>query len=203
VLSLCSDDAFGLAGHPRVQAAGDADARRLEGRLAEYHGVATVRVHGSAQLARLSAGPGVQVHSLEGALCSQGAYVTCSPRAAGPYVFAATPAPAAMGRAVAALEVLMDEPWRAERLTANARFLRAALAAEGFDVERSGPHVVPLVVADALTTAASARVEGVLVERGSAEIRLSVTVLHTRTELSRAAAVLGRAAPRRALPHAA
>jgi hypothetical protein len=66
-------------------------------------------------------------------------------------------------------------------------------------------HVVALVVADPLAAAAAVRAEGVLVEVpiGGGPLLLAVTALHTRAELLRAARVLGRAAPARALRPAA
>jgi 8-amino-7-oxononanoate synthase len=115
--------------------------------------------------------------------------------------------PVAAAAAMAALDLLEEQPRRVETLRANAEALRDGLAREGFDVSGATAHVVPLVVGDA--EVASRIVDhalelGVFVEavrppavpEGTARVRLSAMASHTRAELRGAATALGRAALR-------
>jgi glycine C-acetyltransferase/8-amino-7-oxononanoate synthase len=115
--------------------------------------------------------------------------------------------PSAAAGAMAALELLEDQPRRVEKLHANAEALRVGLAREGFEVAGAAAHIVPLVVGD--SAVASRIVDhglelGVFVEairppavpEGTARVRLSVMASHSRQELREAATVLGRAALR-------
>jgi glycine C-acetyltransferase/8-amino-7-oxononanoate synthase len=117
------------------------------------------------------------------------------------------PPPVAVAAAMAALELLEEQPRRVEKLLANAETLRDELAREGFEVAGSCTHVVPLLVGAA--EPASRIVEyaldqGVFCEAamplgvpdGAARLRLTVMASHTRAELRGAAAVLARAALR-------
>src|SRR3954467_3260245 len=113
--------------------------------------------------------------------------------------------PVAAAAAMAALELLEEQPRRVEKLRANADALRESLAREGFEVSGAAAHVVPLVVGDAELSARivdhalehgvfAEAVRPPLVPDGTARVRLAVMASHTRTELRGAAAVLGRAA---------
>ena len=48
------------------------------------------------------------------------------------FIFSTAPPPPAVAGALAALDLLQERPHRVERLNANARTLRRALASEGF-----------------------------------------------------------------------
>jgi 8-amino-7-oxononanoate synthase len=114
------------------------------------------------------------------------------------------PPPVAVAAAMAALELLEEEPRRVEKLLANAEALRDELAREGFEVAGASAHVVPLVVGDAEPAARiveHALEQGVFAEAvqppaGAARLRLAVMAAHTRAELREAARVLARAALR-------
>ncbi len=167
---------------------------------------------GAAAEAGLEGEVDVLVGTLGKALGSYGAYVVCGRRtarllagAARPYVYSTAPAPPVVAGALAALELLVEQPRRVEKLATNARVLRDELAREGFDVAGSTTHIVPLVVGeagDALAMAEAALAQGVFaapvvspaVPAGTARLRLSVMASHTRPELVEAARVLGRAA---------
>jgi 8-amino-7-oxononanoate synthase len=117
------------------------------------------------------------------------------------------PPPVAVAAAMAALELLEEEPRRVEKLLANAEALRDELAREGFEVAGASTHVVPLVVGEAEPAARiveHALEQGVFAEAvlppgvadGAARLRLAVMASHTRAELREAARVLARAALR-------
>ena len=57
--------------------------------------------------------------------------------------------PVAAAAAMAALDLLEEQPRRVDKLRANAEALRDGLAREGFEVSGAAAHVVPLVVGDA------------------------------------------------------
>ena len=115
--------------------------------------------------------------------------------------------PPAVAAAMAALELLREQPRRVEKLQANADVLRTELAREGFDVAGADAHLISIVVGDAaqaIRIAELALEQGVYVgavrppdvAEGCARLRLSVMASHTKSELHDAARVLGRAALR-------
>ncbi len=154
----------------------------------------------------------VLVGTLGKALGSYGAYVCASEQmvrylinTARALIFSTAPAPPAVAGALAALELIEHDPTHVQRLHSLARTLRAALAAEGFDVVENDMHIVPLRVGDerdALALCQGALERGVFaqairapsVPAGSARLRLTAMASHTPAELRRAARVLREAA---------
>ena len=115
--------------------------------------------------------------------------------------------PPAVAAAMAALELLGEQPRRVEKLQANADVLRTELAREGFDVAGADAHLISIVVGDAsqaVRIAELALEQGVYigavrppdVAEGCARLRLAVMASHTKSELRDAARILGRAALR-------
>ena len=169
----------------------------------------------------------VVVGTLGKALGSYGAFAACDAElaqllinTARPLIFSTAPPPPAVAGALAALEVLAEQPRRVDRLQANAEVLRAELAREGFDVSGSTTQIVPLIVGDATTAmrvCEAALERGVFAQAirpptvpdGTSRLRLAVMATHTKDELRDAAQVLGRAAlqagfrPATAMPVAA
>ena len=95
----------------------------------------------------------VLIGTLGKALGSYGAYACASEEmvrylinTARPLIFSTAPSPPSVAGALAALELLEAEPERVSDLHEAARTLRGALAEEGFAVEPSDMHIVPLVV---------------------------------------------------------
>ena len=119
--------------------------------------------------------------------------------------------PVAAAAAMAALDLLEEQPRRVEKLRANAEALRDGLAREGFDVSGAAAHVVPLVVGDAELAGRivdHALEQGVFAEavrppavpEGTARVRLAVMASHTRAELRDAASVARPRGPAGGLP---
>jgi glycine C-acetyltransferase/8-amino-7-oxononanoate synthase len=117
------------------------------------------------------------------------------------------PPPVAVAAAMAALELLEEQPRRVEKLLDNAETLRDELAREGFEVAGASTHIVPLLVGDAepaTRIVEHALEQGVFCESarpagvpdGAARLRLAVMASHSRAELRGAARVLARAALR-------
>jgi 8-amino-7-oxononanoate synthase len=182
----------------------------------EAHGVGCLGPGGRGAVAEAGVEDDVDVviGTLSKALGAYGAYAACDQamaqylvNVARPFVFStALPPPAAAG-ALAALELLVDQPQRVERLQANADVLRDELAREGFEVAGSTTQIVPLVVGDArqaMRICELAIEDGVFaqairpptVPEGTSRLRLAVMASHSKAELREAAQVLGRAALR-------
>lgn len=137
------------------------------------------------------------------ALGSYGAYVCCSEtlreylvnRAPG-FIFSTALPPAVLGAAQAALELVPDMDSEREALLANARHLRQGLSEAGLETGGSSTQIVPVMVgeeAHALAAMQALHDEGILavavrpptVPPGSSRLRLSLTALHTRSDVDR------------------
>lgn len=193
-------------------------ARRHRARLVidEAHGVGCLGPAGRGAVAEagLEHEVDVIIGSLGKALGSYGAYVACDATVArflanrARTLLASTaPPPPAVAGGLAALELLLEQPHRVDKLHANADTLRSELAREGFETAGSTTQLVPLVVGDAglaVRIREAALEAGVFAEAlrpptvpaGTSRLRLSVMSSHTKDELREAAQVLGRAALR-------
>jgi 8-amino-7-oxononanoate synthase len=184
--------------------------------VGESHGLGAVGPDGRGAVAAagLEREVDVVVGSLATALGAYGAFAACD-RTLARYLAAharslstsSAPAPPVVAAAMAALELLREQPRRVEKLQANAELLRTELAREGFEVAGSDAHIVSLVIGDArlaLRVADGALEQGVYVgavlppdvPEGTARLRLGVMASHTKSELRDAARALGRAALR-------
>jgi 8-amino-7-oxononanoate synthase len=65
-------------------------------------------------------------------------------------IFTASPPPASVAGALAALDVLIDEPERRERLWANTRRVAAGLRAIGLDIGQTETPVIPILIGETL-----------------------------------------------------
>ena len=163
----------------------------------------------------------ILVGTLGKALGSYGAYVCCSRdlseflvNRARTLIFSTALPPPAVAGAMAALELLMEQPERARKLQRNAQVLRDALADHGVEAGESETQIVPLVVggaAAAMDACERALERGVFaqairpptVPEGTSRLRLAVMAAHTEAELRRAASVLASALRGGATPLAA
>jgi glycine C-acetyltransferase/8-amino-7-oxononanoate synthase len=154
----------------------------------------------------------VVVGTLGKALGAYGAFVACTEamrellvNTARPFIFSTAPPPPAIAGALAALELLEEQPARVLDLRSRARTLRQELAREGFDVAGSSTQIVPLVIgnaAQAMAICEAALERGVFAQAirpptvpdGTSRLRLAVMASHTKEELRGAARTLGRAA---------
>ena len=191
-------------------------ARACGARLAvdEAHAIGTFGPQGRGALAQ--AGLEGEVDAIVGtlgkALGSYGAYVCGDEEMirylinmSRSFIFSTAPPPPAVAGALAALELLEERPHRVERLCANARVLRRALAAEGFPVAEGDMHIVPLVVGDerdAVHMCQEAIERGVFaqairpptVAAGTSRLRLAAMASHTASDMRMAASALATAA---------
>ncbi len=63
-------------------------------------------------------------------------------------IFSASPTPSSVAAAMAALEILEEEPWRVEKLIKNADRIRTGLKDAGFNVLDGRTGIVPVIVGD-------------------------------------------------------
>jgi glycine C-acetyltransferase/8-amino-7-oxononanoate synthase len=130
-------------------------------------------------------------------------------------IFSTALPPPAVAGAMAALELLAEQPHRVDKLQRNARLLADALEDEGLGVPGARTQILPVIVGEA--SAAVAASESLL-ERGifaqairpptvpenSSRLRLAVMSSHSPSELKPAAREIARAvraaAPNRPLP---
>ena len=192
-------------------------AQRYDARVMvdDAHGTGCVGPDGRGLVARhgLEDEIDVVVGTLGKSLGSYGAYVLCD-KAMAKYlintartlIFSTALSPPAVAAALAALELLREQPRRVEKLQRNARVLRDALVERGMPVPGGDTPIVPLIVGDAeAAVAASDRAleQGVFaqairpptVPAGSSRLRLAVMASHTKSELRDAAGVLAAAVP--------
>lgn len=143
----------------------------------------------------------VEMGTLGKGLGAFGAYVAGSARLrqllisrARSFVFTTALPPAACGAALAALQVVRDEPARRARLHALMAHLKAGLTARGFDVARVASPIFPVVLgseARALAAAQGLRARGFFVRairpptvpRGTSRLRVALTAGHDEAQL--------------------
>ena len=191
-----------------------AQRHRVRVAVDEAHGTGCLGPGGRGAVAEAGVEDEVDViiGTLSKALGSYGAFVACDQamaqllvNSARPFIFSTAPPPPAVAGGLAALELLMEQPRRVDKLQANADVLREELARERFEVSGSTTQIVPIVIGDArqaMRVCELAIERGVFaqairpptVPEGTSRLRLAVMASHSKAELREAAQVLGRAA---------
>ena len=123
----------------------------------DAHGTGTLGAHGrgTAELAGIQSEVDVLVGTLGKSLGSFGAFAAGSERlrellvnVARSFIFTCALAPPQVAAARAALQVMQAEPWRRERLHANAVRLRDRLGGHGISTAPSTTQIVPVVIGE-------------------------------------------------------
>ena len=120
------------------------------------------------------------------------------------YMFSAALPPAQAAAANEAFKVILDEPWRIERLNQNTKQFIGGLKGMGFDTMLTETAIVPVLcgeddMAFAMTREAQHNDVFVLpvvspaVPEGLARLRATVTAAHDPSEIERAMDVIGEA----------
>jgi glycine C-acetyltransferase len=120
------------------------------------------------------------------------------------YIFSAALAPAQAAAANEAFKIILDEPWRIERLNQNTKQFIGGLKGMGFDTLLTETAIVPIVCGEddkafAMTREAQHNDIFVLpvvspaVPEGLARLRATVTAVHDPSEIERAMDVIGEA----------
>jgi glycine C-acetyltransferase/8-amino-7-oxononanoate synthase len=213
---VVTDSVFSMDGDvaPLEEIVELAQRHRVRVAVDEAHGTGCLGPGGRGAVAEAGVEDEVDVviGTLSKALGSYGAFVACDQamaqllvNSARSFIFSTAPPPPTVAGALAALELLMEQPQRVDKLQANADVLREELARERFEVSGSTTQIVPIVIGDAVQAmrVCELAIEGGVfaqairpptVPDGTSRLRLAVMASHSKAELREAAQVLGRAA---------
>jgi 7-keto-8-aminopelargonate synthetase-like enzyme len=120
-------------------------------------------------------------------------------------IFTASMPPASLGGALAALDVLQEEPERRQRLWANTHRVADGLRALGFDLGLTQTPVIPVIIGDTMRSLQAWRAlfdEGVFthpivppaVPQNSARLRVSMSAEHSEEQIERVLGAFERVA---------
>jgi 8-amino-7-oxononanoate synthase len=144
------------------------------------------------------------IPSVGGYVAAKKDIVTYLRHASRAYIFSAALPPAQAAAANEAFKVILDEPWRVERLNQNTRQFIGGLKSMGFDTMLTETAIVPVLCGDDDTAFAMTReaqhndvfvlpVVSPAVPEGLARLRATVTATHEPSEIERAMDVIGEA----------
>ncbi len=144
------------------------------------------------------------IPSVGGYVAAKKEIITYLSHASRAYIFSAALPPAQAAAANEAFKVILDEPWRIERLNENTKQFIGGLKGMGFDTMLTETAIVPVLcgadeVAFAMTREAQHNDVFVLpvaspaVPEGMARLRATVTAAHEPSEIERAMDVIGEA----------
>ena len=144
------------------------------------------------------------IPSVGGYVAGKKDLITFLSHASRAYIFSAALPPAQAAAANESFKVILDEPWRMEKLKANSDQFISGLKERGFDTMETSTAIVPVLCGDderafALTRAAQAQDLFVLpvvspaVPPGLARLRATVTAAHETDEIEYAMNVIGAA----------
>ena len=213
---IVTDSVFSMDGDvaPLEEIVELAQRYRLRTLVDEAHALGVLGPGGRGALAEagLEDQVDVIVGTLGKSLGSYGAFVACDQamarylvNSARTFLFSTALPPPAVAAALAALGLLEERPRRVHKLLANVAALRAALAAEGFDLGGSRTQILPLVIGEpqqAMKICETALAQGVFAQAirpptvppMTSRLRLAVMATHNEEELRAAARTLGAAA---------
>jgi glycine C-acetyltransferase len=144
------------------------------------------------------------IPSVGGYVAARQEIVTYLRHASRAYIFSAALPPAQAAAANEAFKVILDEPWRVQRLNENTKQFIGGLKSLGFDTLLTETAIVPVLCGDddrafAMTREAQHNDVFVLpvvspaVPEGLARLRATVTAAHEPSEIERAMDVIGEA----------
>ena len=144
------------------------------------------------------------IPSVGGYVAAKKDIITYLRHASRAYIFSAALPPAQAAAANEAFKVILDEPWRIERLNQNTRQFIGGLKSMGFDTMLTETAIVPVLCGDDDTAFAMTReaqlndvfvlpVVSPAVPEGLARLRATVTAAHEPSEIERAMDVIGEA----------
>jgi glycine C-acetyltransferase len=144
------------------------------------------------------------IPSVGGYVAARKEIITYLRHASRAYIFSAALPPAQAAAASEAFKVILDEPWRIERLNQNTRQFIGGLKSLGFDTMLTETAIVPVLCGDDDTAFAMTReaqhndvfvlpVVSPAVPEGLARLRATVTAAHDPSEIERAMDVIGEA----------
>jgi 7-keto-8-aminopelargonate synthetase-like enzyme len=150
----------------------------------------------------------VSMATLSKALGSYGGFVACSAtmrellvNRARAFIYTTALPPAVIGAALGTLDMLKERPGMGADLLELARLFRDQLEAVGLNVGASASQIVPVIIGDsakALAFSQTLRKQGIIaaairpptVPQGTARLRFSITLAHSKDALAKAAAAI-------------
>jgi len=147
----------------------------------------------------------VSMGTLSKALGGYGGFVACSGpfrnllvNKARSFIFSTALPPASVASAIAAVDLIRNEPGMGGKLLRNAALFRNSLKKAGLNTGDSASQIVPVMIGDnrrVVEVSKRLREQGIVaaairpptVPEGTARLRLSVTLAHTAADLDRAA----------------
>lgn len=144
------------------------------------------------------------IPSVGGYVAANKEIITYLRHASRAYIFSAALPPAQAAAANEAFKVILDEPWRVERLNQNTKQFIGGLKGMGFDTMLTETAIVPVLCGNDETAFAMTReaqyndvfvlpVVSPAVPEGLARLRATVTAAHDPSEIERAMDVIGEA----------
>lgn len=144
------------------------------------------------------------IPSVGGYVAAKKDIITYLRHASRAYIFSAALPPAQAAAASEAFKVILDEPWRIERLNQNTKQFINGLKSMGFDTMLTETAIVPVLCGEDDTAFALTReaqhndvfvlpVVSPAVPEGLARLRATVTAAHEPSEIERAMDVIGEA----------
>jgi 8-amino-7-oxononanoate synthase len=173
-------------------------------------GVLGAKGQGVAEQFDLEVNVPIRVGTLSKALGSAGGFVAGSRKLidwlvnrARSYVFSTAHPPAVAAAAIAALEIVRDEPQRRVVLLERAAQLRSALRQQGWNIGNAAGQIIPVIIGDAAATmqlAAALRERGLFVPgirppsvpEGQSLLRISLSYGHTPAMIEQLVMALAR-----------
>ncbi len=205
---VVTDGVFSMDGDiaPLAKIVERAEAHRALVMVDDAHasGVLGANGRGSVNYFKLDGRVDLQMGTLSKAIGVLGGYVASSQvvrdfliHRARPFLFSTSHPPGVAAACIAAIDVLLAEPERIERLWANARRFKAGLARIGFDTGASETPITPVIVgkgSDAMALSDRLFERGIFaqgigyptVPEGRARVRTIVTSTHTEAQLDTA-----------------
>jgi len=157
--------------------------------------------------------PDIMTGTLSKALGGYGGFAACGEKirqllinSARSFIFSTALPPASAGAGIMALGILKNEPGLGTALLENAAYFHGLLKKSGFFVPEFSSQIIPVIIGDnekAVAAAGAIQKQGIYarairpptVPKGTARIRLSVTLAHTRADLENAAIKIAGAVP--------
>ncbi len=173
----------------------------------EAHGTGMFGPHGSGRVSSLGLQQAVNVSmgTLSKAIGSHGGFVACSPQLrnlllhrARSFIYTTALPPASVAAALATMSILEEQPDLGKSLLERADLLRKLLQEGGLDTGMSQSQIIPVMIGDprrVMVISEELSERGIVavairpptVPRGSARLRMSVTLAHTMADIRRAA----------------
>ncbi len=177
----------------------------------EAHAIGVLGPAGRGLCAELGVVPDLLVGTCSKSLGSQGGFlagdrdvIELVVNRGRSFIFSTAPVPAAMGAAVATLDLLRRHPELPAQLVEESSALRKQLQAQGWNIPNGRTAIIPLIVGDesaALALSATLRTAGHFapairpptVPAGACRLRLTVTLAHTPSDRQRLVRALAAA----------